>query len=84
MWPRQAATGHSKSGGTHVGAHAFPARSGPRAGAATRLPWWALALPALAFVALLALVLNPSDAHAAAGEPALTLLVERAQQLMAR
>ena len=42
------------------------------------------ALPALAFVALLALVLNPSDAHAAAGEPALTLLVERAQQLIAR
>ncbi|MGW3384659.1 hypothetical protein ACWDCO_31375 [Streptomyces albogriseolus] len=56
----------------------------PRGGAATRLPWWALALPALAFVALLDLVLNPSDAHATAGEPALTLLVERAQQLIAR
>ncbi|MGA5127261.1 hypothetical protein ACPCAG_28675 [Streptomyces pseudogriseolus] len=56
----------------------------PRAGAATRLPWWALALPTLAFVTLLALVLNPSDAHATAGEPALRLLVERAQQLMAR
>ncbi|MFI8206335.1 hypothetical protein [Streptomyces sp. NPDC085937] len=56
----------------------------PRAGAATRLPWWALALPALAFVALLTLVLNPSEAHATVGDPALTHLVERAQQLMAR
>ncbi|MBT3165168.1 hypothetical protein HTV80_18940 [Streptomyces sp. Vc74B-19] len=56
----------------------------PRAGAATRLPWWALALPALAFVALLTLVLNPAEAHATAGDPALTHLVERAQQLMAR
>ncbi|AYN42054.1 hypothetical protein D9753_27720 [Streptomyces dangxiongensis] len=34
----------------------------------TRLPWWALALPALAFLSLL--VLNPSDAHAAGGAPA--------------
>ncbi|MER5991272.1 MULTISPECIES: hypothetical protein [Streptomyces] len=54
----------------------------PRGGADTRLPWWALALPVLAFVTLLALVLNPSDAPAAAGEPALTHLVERAQQLI--
>ncbi|KOT38241.1 hypothetical protein ADK41_16570 [Streptomyces caelestis] len=56
----------------------------PRGGVDTRLPWWALALPVLAFVALLTLVLDPSDAHAAAGEPALTHLVERAQQLIAR
>ncbi|AZM63048.1 MULTISPECIES: hypothetical protein [unclassified Streptomyces] len=50
----------------------------------TRLPWWALALPALAFAALLTLVLNPSEAHAAAHEPTIAHLVERAQQLMAR
>ncbi|GGV78960.1 hypothetical protein [Streptomyces griseoloalbus] len=56
----------------------------PRGGVDTRLPWWALALPTLAFLALLALVLNPSDAHATAGEPAITHLVERAQQLIAR
>ncbi len=56
----------------------------PRAGAATRLPWWALALPALAFAALLTLVLNPSEAHAAAHEPTIAHLVERAQQLMTR
>ncbi|MBX9365147.1 hypothetical protein [Streptomyces sp. WAC04114] len=55
-----------------------------RAGAAGRLPWWALALPVLAFTALLALNLNPSDAHAATGDPAITRLFEHAQQLMTR
>lgn len=46
-----------------------------------RLPWWALALPTLAFITLLALILNPSDAHAAAGEPAITQFIERVRQL---
>ncbi|MGW2954566.1 hypothetical protein [Streptomyces eurythermus] len=64
---------------THSRPH--PATSG---GAGTRLPWWALALPVLAFVALLALILNPSDAHAAGGEPAIARLLERVQQLVAR
>ncbi|MFD4597763.1 hypothetical protein ACFWPQ_06945 [Streptomyces sp. NPDC058464] len=49
-----------------------------------RLPWWALALPALAFVALLMLILNPADAHAATGDPAVTHLFERVQQLVTR
>ncbi|MGW7420567.1 hypothetical protein ACWGJB_10950 [Streptomyces sp. NPDC054813] len=49
-----------------------------------RLPWWALALPALAFVALLVLILNPADAHATTGEPAVTHLVERVQQIVTR
>ncbi|MGW1724018.1 hypothetical protein ACWCQK_13930 [Streptomyces sp. NPDC002306] len=49
-----------------------------------RLPWWALALPALAFVALLALIGNPSDAQAATGDPAITHLLERVQELFAR
>lgn len=56
----------------------------PRDGADTRLPWWALVLPALAFAALLTLILNPADAHGAAGEPVIAHLVERAQQLIAR
>lgn len=56
----------------------------PRGGVDTRLPWWALALPTLAFVALLTLILNPSEAHAAGGDPGLTHLVERAQRLIAR
>ncbi|MET8826216.1 hypothetical protein ABZX40_14175 [Streptomyces sp. NPDC004610] len=50
----------------------------------TRLPWWALALPTLAFVTLLALILNPADAHAAGGEPAITHILDAIRQLIAR
>ncbi|WP_089107831.1 hypothetical protein [Streptomyces hyaluromycini] len=64
---------------THTRPH--PATPG---GVDIRLPWWALALPALAFVALLILILNPADAHAAAGDPAVTRLFERVQQLVTR
>ncbi|WP_112470735.1 hypothetical protein [Streptomyces triticisoli] len=53
-------------------------------GVDSRLPWWALALPVLAFVALLALILNPADAHATAGAPAITQLFQRLQELLAR
>jgi hypothetical protein len=49
-----------------------------------RLPWWALALPTLAFVVLLALILDPADAHAASGTPVVTQFLERIQQLTAR
>ncbi|MEU6086284.1 hypothetical protein ABZ865_05620 [Streptomyces sp. NPDC047085] len=68
----------------------MPARAHTRPHPATtggvdiRLPWWALALPALAFISLLVLILNPSDAHAASGDPAVTHLFERLQQLLAR
>ncbi|MFE0515617.1 hypothetical protein [Streptomyces sp. NPDC058964] len=64
---------------THTRPH--PATTG---GVDIRLPWWALALPALAFVTLLMLILNPSDAHAASGDPAVTQFLERVQQLAAR
>ena len=64
---------------THTRHH--PAAPG---GVGARLPWWALALPTLAFVALLALILNPSDAQAASGDPAITDLVDRVRQLVAR
>lgn len=49
-----------------------------------RLPWWALALPTLAFVVLLALILNPTDAQAATGDPAITHILERARELVTR
>ncbi|HEY8986523.1 MAG TPA: hypothetical protein VIU15_44005 [Streptomyces sp.] len=68
----------------------MPARSHTRphpattGGADTHIPWWAIALPVLAFFTLLGLVLDPSDAQAAASHPTLTQLVERVQQLMAR
>ncbi|MET8945539.1 hypothetical protein ABZX30_18605 [Streptomyces sp. NPDC004542] len=64
---------------THTRTH--PATTG---GVDIRLPWWALALPALAFVSLLMLILNPSDAQAATGDPALTHLFERVQELVTR
>ncbi|GGL82527.1 hypothetical protein GCM10010129_27870 [Streptomyces fumigatiscleroticus] len=64
---------------THTRPH--PATTG---GVDIRLPWWALLLPALAFVALLTLILNPSHAQAATGDPALTHLLERVQQLVSR
>ncbi|MGW3954009.1 hypothetical protein ACWEKM_24515 [Streptomyces sp. NPDC004752] len=64
---------------THTRPH--PATTG---GVDIRLPWWALTLPVLAFLALLVLLLNPSNAQAATGEPAITHLLERAQQLLPR
>jgi anti-sigma-K factor RskA len=55
-----------------------------RGGVDIRLPWWALALPTVAFVMLLALILNPSQAHAAADQPALAHLLEQARHLLGR
>ncbi|MFG3163195.1 hypothetical protein ACGFY8_25370 [Streptomyces sp. NPDC048232] len=52
-----------------------------RGGADSRLPWWALALPVLAFVTLLLLILNPADAQAATEQPAIAHLLERLLQL---
>ncbi|GAA4091134.1 hypothetical protein [Streptomyces shaanxiensis] len=64
---------------THTSPH--PASTGR---ADIRLPWWALALPTLAFITLLTLILDPSDAHAATAEPAITRLFEHIQQLIMR
>ncbi|WLW56097.1 hypothetical protein [Streptomyces sp. YU58] len=60
-----------------------PPHPASRGGVDMRLPWWALALPTLAFVVLLALMLNPSDAHAATGDPTVTRLLEHLRQLIA-
>ncbi|MFE9727677.1 hypothetical protein ACFYQ5_29960 [Streptomyces sp. NPDC005794] len=55
----------------------MPARTNTRthrpatAVADARLPWWAVVLPALAFAALLLLIVEPGQAHAAAGDPAI-------------
>lgn len=50
------------SAGTHTRIH------GPAVHTAQmRLPWWALALPSLAFLALLTLILAAPEARAAAG-----------------
>ncbi|MFF3287778.1 hypothetical protein [Streptomyces sp. NPDC003023] len=50
-------------------AHTHPrTRTQAPGGAGVRLPWWALALPVIAFCALLTLIAGPGEAHAAAGE----------------
>ncbi|WP_432139982.1 hypothetical protein [Streptomyces sp. bgisy154] len=65
--------------------HTRPRPAATAGGVGTRLPWWALALPAAGFVALLALILNPADAHAAtAGEPLIADLFARVRELFAR
>ncbi|MFB6825536.1 hypothetical protein ACFCXA_28590 [Streptomyces virginiae] len=61
-----------------------PGPSRPRARATTavgtRLHWWALALPALAFGLLLMLLAGSGEAHAATGEA--SGLVQVAEQLL--
>ncbi|MCM2414926.1 MULTISPECIES: hypothetical protein [unclassified Streptomyces] len=49
-----------------------------------RLPWWAVALPAVAFGALLLLITAPGQAHAATGDPAVGQLLERITDLLTR
>ncbi|MFJ8886529.1 hypothetical protein ACIRJR_24375 [Streptomyces sp. NPDC102402] len=51
-------------------------------GVEVRLPWWAVALPALAFAALLLLIVEPGQAHAAAGAPAIGRLLGHVLMLM--
>ncbi|MFI0778472.1 hypothetical protein [Streptomyces sp. NPDC021212] len=54
----------------------------PDGGMDVRLPWWAVALPALAFVALLLLLARPSDAQAASGSGALSHFLELLRQTL--
>lgn len=66
----------------------MPARTHTRpthqdaAGVEVRLPWWAVALPAVAFGALLLLIAGPGQAHAATGDPAVGRLLERIVELL--
>ncbi|MGP4001912.1 hypothetical protein [Streptomyces sp. 8N706] len=49
-----------------------------------RLPWWSVALPAMAFAVLLMLPSGASDAHAATGSPsAVAQVLERIQEVLA-
>ncbi|MFJ9737825.1 hypothetical protein [Streptomyces sp. NPDC101166] len=66
----------------HTQTRPHPAAQGGGVGAL--LPWWALALPVLAFVSLLLLMMNPSDAHAATGDPALAQLADHVRRLLVR
>ncbi|MEE4491880.1 hypothetical protein ACIBI8_32970 [Streptomyces sp. NPDC050529] len=68
----------------------MPARTHTRstrpdaAGIEVRLPWWAVALPAVAFGALLLLMAGPGQAQAATGDPAVGRLLERIVELLTR
>ncbi|MFF5832518.1 hypothetical protein ACFY8H_31130 [Streptomyces bacillaris] len=47
-----------------------------------RLPWWAVALPVVAFGALLIMIMSPGQAQAATADPGLGQLIERTLQLL--
>ncbi|MFD3653688.1 hypothetical protein [Streptomyces sp. NPDC058620] len=49
-----------------------------------RLPWWAVVLPALAFAALLLLIVGPGEARASTGDPALGRLLAQIMDLLSR
>ncbi|MBO0915281.1 hypothetical protein [Streptomyces laculatispora] len=63
--------------------HTRPTRPDAR-GVEIRLPWWAVALPAVAFGALLLLIAGPGQAHAATDDPAMGQLLERIVDLLTR
>jgi hypothetical protein len=72
-----------------MSAHAHTRSHSQAAGSVdTRLPWWALALPMLAFAVLLLVIAGPGQAQAAAGDPAgdpaVGQLFERVQQTLSR
>ncbi|MDX3851458.1 hypothetical protein [Streptomyces sp. AK02-01A] len=49
-----------------------------------QLPWWAVALPAVAFAALLLLMAGPGQAHAAADDPSVGRILEHIQLTLSR
>ncbi|SCE43063.1 hypothetical protein [Streptomyces sp. CFMR 7] len=65
----------------HLVASRRPAAS-HAARAEIRLPWWAVALPVVAFGALLIMIMSPGQAQAATADPALGQLIERTLQLL--
>ncbi|MFG3493386.1 hypothetical protein [Streptomyces sp. NPDC047928] len=59
-------------------------RTHPTGSVDVRLPWWALALPVAAFVALFLLIAGPGPAHATSGEPAVGRILEQIQHTLSR
>ncbi|MFF8292345.1 hypothetical protein ACF068_24355 [Streptomyces sp. NPDC016309] len=63
---------------------AIPVGRASSGGADTRLPWWSLALPVLAFAVLFGLLTGSGEAHAAGGDPAVARILEQIQHTLAR
>ncbi|MGW6745161.1 hypothetical protein ACWGDX_31255 [Streptomyces sp. NPDC055025] len=60
-------------------------RSHPRAASGSieiRLPWWSVALPAVAFAALLLLMTGSGQARAAAADPGVGRILEQIHQTL--
>ncbi|MEU0282963.1 hypothetical protein ACIOGX_10740 [Streptomyces sp. NPDC088147] len=49
-----------------------------------RLPWWSMALPVVAFVALFLLMTGPGQAHAATDGPAVSRILEHIHLTLGR
>ncbi|MDK0518719.1 hypothetical protein [Streptomyces sp. ML-6] len=63
--------------------HHHPRTTHPATGGVeVRLPWWAVALPALAFAALMLLIIGTGDAQAATADPAIDRLLARVMALV--
>ncbi|MFF4083189.1 hypothetical protein ACIO87_05795 [Streptomyces sp. NPDC087218] len=64
-------------------AHHHPRTTHPATGRIeVRLPWWAVALPAVAFTALMLLIIGTGDAQAATTDPAIGRLLARVMALV--
>ncbi|MFE0705037.1 hypothetical protein [Streptomyces sp. NPDC058872] len=48
----------------------------------TRLPWWALLLPAVSFLVLLMLVAGAGGAHATTDDPAVGRVLQQVRQTL--
>ncbi|MFE4540123.1 hypothetical protein ACFRKB_34510 [Streptomyces scopuliridis] len=49
-----------------------------------RLPWWSVALPAVAFVVLFLLMADPGQAHAATDDPTVGRILEHIHLTLGR
>lgn len=61
-----------------------PVRGGVDQHVSSRLPWWGLALPILAFVILLALMAEPAQAHPPGGQSVVGPMLDSLRFLLSR
>lgn len=59
-----------------------PAPSRRAIGPGARLPWWAVALPAMAFAVLLVLMTGSGRTHSASTGPEIHRILDRIQQTL--